>query len=331
MAEGGVDLGVKVLTRWYDKAKNYKGDIQSSKARLKELRDTLNDSRKFLDEFPSEYSENSVADWGEHLHKGERVLRKEAARLKEDRSRGRTRFALRPGSRERRSRSNSRVREEIARIERREASHKKRADSRERRGRSSQREATLPDPGYYGQADRNYGGNYYRRGQSGAASVPSQTHQARNQRLEAWLDEQHNAPTTETGKDCCEHRRNHVSSFQQPSRAIPPSLAVVHRTHGTYPGVTGLGNVEPRGRITRRDPYHEHPRQDAWGMKTNRPQNDAVIARERITVYTRDRKGHGRMIETVERISRMPRLEIREPEPSRAWSRSMGTGTIIFD
>ncbi|KAI0187999.1 hypothetical protein EV127DRAFT_482904 [Xylaria flabelliformis] len=321
MTESGIGLGVNVLTRLYDKAKNYKGDIQSSHARLKELRDTLNDGRKHLYQFSSEYSESSAADWEEYLHKGERVLRKETAKLKEDRSRGRMRFALRPGSRERRSRSNSRVSEEIARIGRREASHMRREDSRERRGRSLQREVTLPDPDYYGQANRNYGGNHYQRGQSGATSVPGQTHQIGHRRLEAWLDEQHNAPTRETCNDYCEGRYNHAQSIQQPSRAIPPNLVVVHRTHRAYPGLTGRENLEPREGIARRDPYHEHSRQGAWRTKTNRPQNDAVIARERITVYTRDRRGHGRMIETVERVSRMPRREIREiPERfGRVW------------
>ncbi|TRX98416.1 hypothetical protein FHL15_000490 [Xylaria flabelliformis] len=321
MAEGGVGLGVNLLKRLYNKAKNYKGDIQSSNARLKELKDTLNDSRKHLYQFSSEYSESSAADWEEYLHKGERVLRKETAKLKKDRERGRTRFALRPGSRERRSRSNSRVREEIARIGRRESRHKKQADSRERRGRSSQREATLPDPDYYGQADRNYVGNHYQRSQSRATSIPSQTHQIRHRHVEAWLDEQHNAPTTETCNDCCKGRHDHARRIQEPSRAIPPNLAVVHRTHRAYPGLIGRGNVEPREEIARRDPYHEHPRQEAWRMKTNRAQNDAVIARERITVYTHDSRGHGRMIETVERVSRIPRREIHEmPERfGRLW------------
>ncbi|KAI1423779.1 hypothetical protein F5Y12DRAFT_756043 [Xylaria sp. FL1777] len=330
MAEGGVDLGMKILTRWYDKAKNYKGDIQSSNARLKQLRETLNDSRKYLDQFPSEYTESSVADWKEYIRKGTRVLRKETANLEEDRARGRTRFVLKPGAREHRSRSNSRVSEEIARIERRETSHRKRADARERLGRSSQRDVALPDPGYYGQADRDYGGNHYRRGQPEDASGPNQTHQIRHQRLEAWLDEQDNVPTAETSNDYYKQRHNYVRSIEQPSSVIPPYRVVVNRT---YPAITGQETVQPRERIARREPYYEYPRQETWGMTTNWPQKDAVIARERITVYSRDRRGHARMIETYERVTRRARREIREiPERvSRAWSKPMGTRTIILD
>ncbi|KAI1158030.1 hypothetical protein F5B18DRAFT_121534 [Nemania serpens] len=314
MAEAGFGFGTQIFARLYEKGKNYKGDIQTSHARLRELRETLNDNRKYLDRFHSEFSETSLADWEKDLHKGERVLRKETGNLEGDRERGRARFVFTPGARERRRRSTSRVREEIARIGRREASHKRRSESRERYGRSSQRGVTLPNPSYYVQADRHYGGNHYRRVQSRAASVSSQTHHICHRCRVAWLSGQHDAPTTEIGNECCEHRHNYGRSIPQltPSRVMPSNLVVVDRTHGTYPGITGRGSSRPRERIAKRDPYHEHPSQEPWRMRRNRSQNDDVIARSKTTVYTHNRRGHGKIIETFERITRMSRSEIPE-------------------
>ncbi|KAI1122158.1 hypothetical protein F5Y10DRAFT_254620 [Nemania abortiva] len=335
MTEAGISFGTKILTRWYDKGKNYKGDIQGSKARLVELRDTINASRDHLNRFPWEYSESSAADLEEYLRKGERVLNRETTKLKEDRGRGRTRYAIRPGARERRSRSTSRVSEAIARLGRKEASHKKRAESREKPARGSQRGIALSNPEYYERASRGYGESHHRRAEPRAASVPGRTHQVHSDRLVAWLNEGHGAPATERGRSSRGWGQTHQRAIQHaPSSSAAPSNAMSdwtyrthrthethrthgsHGTHGTRSVTTERGNAQPRGWIAGRDSYSDMPPSDP-------------VPRSTVTVYTRDRR-NGRIIETRERFSRTSRIDSPE-RVSRGWPEPLGTRrTIIF-
>ncbi|KAI0107220.1 hypothetical protein GGR51DRAFT_159821 [Nemania sp. FL0031] len=329
MTEAGISIGTKVFTRWYDKGKNYKGDIQGGKARLVELRDTINVNRDHLEQFPWEYSDGSAADLEEYLRKGERVLKRETAKLNEDRGRGRTRYAIRPGARERRSRSTSRVSEAIARLGRKEASHRRRAESRERSARGSPRRVAPSNPDYYERPGRNYGDPYHQRAKSRGASVPGRTPQVYSDRLVAWLNEEHDTPAAESGRSSRGQEHAYERAIQRvpSSRAAPSNRLVSNWTHGTHSETMRRGNAQSEDWNPRRDSYYEYPTQKTWTSKRHIPQSEPVAARSTVTVYTRDRR-RGRVIETCEEFIRTSRADASErldhtwPEPTR---------TIIFN
>ncbi|KAI1302244.1 hypothetical protein F5Y03DRAFT_213200 [Xylaria venustula] len=125
-----IGVGTNAATRLYDKNLNYKGDIERSEHVLAELKDAIDYGKAHRREFPSEYAPGSGADYDQYLETAENVFAEETADLERDKKRGRALYVVRPGSRQRRSRSDSRVQTAVAKIGKKESSHKSRVDSR---------------------------------------------------------------------------------------------------------------------------------------------------------------------------------------------------------
>ncbi|KAI0967631.1 hypothetical protein F4678DRAFT_445031, partial [Xylaria arbuscula] len=125
-----IGAGTNAATRLYDKNLNYKGDIERSEHGLAELKDAIDYGKAHRHEFPSEYAPGSGADYDQYLETAENVHAAETTDLERDKKRGRALYVVRPGSRQRRSRSDSRVQTAIAKIGKKESSHKSRVDSR---------------------------------------------------------------------------------------------------------------------------------------------------------------------------------------------------------
>ncbi|KAI0473650.1 hypothetical protein GGR56DRAFT_542262 [Xylariaceae sp. FL0804] len=127
----GTSLGLTIISRPVDKCKKYKGVIEKSHQGLDEHDRFIHNERRHLEDFPSEYMPESAQELKGLLDEQEKLNKAERRKLATVEERGRIRYTVTPGSEEKRSRSNSRVRAGCEAIKQKAADHKRRDESRE--------------------------------------------------------------------------------------------------------------------------------------------------------------------------------------------------------
>ncbi|KUJ08010.1 uncharacterized protein LY89DRAFT_347582 [Mollisia scopiformis] len=125
----------------WNKKKQYLGDVQTSEHVLKKHLDRNQEMQKHIDQFPSEYSSSSKVAIEAFLEEQRQIQETGKTDLAKVKKRKSWRYALVSGTREARARSIAELRNGIEGMDRKDADHKKRSDSRESRERRRERKA----------------------------------------------------------------------------------------------------------------------------------------------------------------------------------------------
>jgi hypothetical protein len=142
IAGQAVAFGVQTAKGLYGKFKCFWGDIQDSRIALEEHETAIKSARKHLEKCRPEYEDSSADEMENILVEQARLQAAEESLLEKDEERGRLRYVVKPGSREKRSRSISRTRAGTQKIDRARFEHRTRSESRERKSSRARRRRT---------------------------------------------------------------------------------------------------------------------------------------------------------------------------------------------